>query len=127
MREEAHSEGKPHRHLVWLTPAHSLLDVIARLFATKSSMAPVLSSDPEGEHVLLAARLDVCSNLAGHIVLLYVALCSMLCMVRASQVYHPSCSESNHASGMPELQWCGDSVYSLSSSGASHGGKAAGA
>lgn len=49
MREEAHSEGKPHRHLVWLTPAHSLLDVIARLFATKSSMAPVLSSDPEGE------------------------------------------------------------------------------
>ncbi|KAK9791564.1 hypothetical protein WJX73_004531 [Symbiochloris irregularis] len=49
MRDAAQAEGKPHRRLVWLTPAHSLHDVIVRLFETRSSMAPVLSSDPAGE------------------------------------------------------------------------------
>ena len=51
MREAAQSQGKPHRRLVWLTPGCSLHDVIVRLFETRSSMAPVLSSDPEGELV----------------------------------------------------------------------------
>ena len=51
MREAAQAAGKPHRQLVWLTPAHTLHDVIVRLFETRSSMAPVLSSDPEGAYM----------------------------------------------------------------------------
>ncbi len=49
LREEAASEGRSARALVYVKPIDSLAAVVRTLLGKKCSMAPVLGGDPRGE------------------------------------------------------------------------------
>lgn len=51
LREEAGSEGRQPKRLVYVMPDEDLAAVVARLAAHKCSMAPILTGHPDGPEV----------------------------------------------------------------------------